>query len=302
MMVTLEEWLAWPHQRLAAFVREKGLSVKLGLDGSSRHYLLRHPALEGRVSDISEYIREGTDILFGLLDRLFGCGFETVLVLNVWPADLTRRLDHAELMADASEIALLSERALRYYADWDVQAHLYGNYDVSDGLVAVRPQLLALDERLALLTHGSRRLLWGYCAGDGLDELIVRSVRFALQTGRPPTEVELRQACFPHGPHTLDVYIGGGWLRAGHADIPPVLNRGTTDLYWLSHLTSDLTESQLRYILYDRIFRRYALSPSDDVFYDRHSLDLLKTYYDTQTDRVIGLGELIGPGLWHVAG
>jgi len=67
-----------------------------------------------------------------------------------------------------------------------------------------------LDERLAALTHDSGRLLWGYCAGDELDELIVRSVRFVLKAGRLPSEAELRQACFQGGPDTLDMYIGGG--------------------------------------------------------------------------------------------
>jgi len=45
-----------------------------------------------------------------------------------------------------------------------------------------------------------------------------------------------------------------------------------------------------------------VLSPTDDVFYDRQSLDVLAAHYNSQVNRVIGLAELIGPGLWHVAG
>jgi len=142
-------------------------------------------------------------------------------------------------------------------------------------------------------------LLWGYCAGDGLDEVIARSVLLAHTLERLPTEAEVRQACFPYGPVTLDVLISGGWLRVANADFPPVLNAGQTDLYSLSYLMQDLSEHSLRKILYDRIFRRYVTSPTDNIVYELEDLEELREFYDQHQDRILGLGQLIGPGLWY---
>ena len=60
---------------------------------------------------------------------------------------------------------------------------------------------------------------------------------------------------FPHGPGKVDVYIGTGWLKCG-LTLPPLLDDGKTDLYFLNHLPLSLTETTLKRILYDFIFKR----------------------------------------------
>jgi len=298
---TLETWLGWPREQVAECVREAHLSIKIALDGTTRHYLLADAEAVGRPIDFEAYARHGARITLQLLDRLFSCGLETVLVLNVWPADIVRRAEHLQKVVGYSRQFVLGTEAIESYARWQVRARLYGNFDISPVLAGVRPQLTALDLELAKCTSGQRLLLWGYSGGNALDEIIMRSVQLSASLGRPPSENEVRRACFPHGPETLDLYIGSGWLRIGNADLPPALNGGRTDVYSLSVLPFDLSEHQLRTILYDRLFRRAVLAATDEAGYEDLSLAALRSFYEQHKQTVLGIGQLVGPGFWYPA-
>jgi len=298
---TLQDWLMWDQQVISAVVRQHNLSIKMLLDGTTRHYLLHRPVSSGQVTDFDDYAREEAKALFALLDLLFSHGLATILILNVWPPDIERRESHIQHIVNASKEVLLSDAALNAYRQWDAAVHLYGNWDISPQFQFVHETLSDLEAQFVVLhAHKPQNLLlWGYYAGNGLDETIARSVALSKTLGRLPTEAEVRQACFPWGPENLDLVISGGWLRMGNLDIPPVLNSGRTDLYSLLHLPLDLTEQQLRRILYDRIFLRYAASPVDDTPYDTETLKALRSFYAAHNTDVLGLGELVAGKFWY---
>jgi len=300
MSMTLETWLTLPRQELAAVVQKHHLAVKVAVDGSTRHYLLRHPSAEGKIQDVENYFQDGLVSWMRLVDLLFSCGIHTLVMLAMWPPDLERREDHLRRIVGASHRLLLSELALSTFRRWGVRARLFGNYDISPVLAGVREELFGLARELEAATpSGDGLALWGFSAGTGLDEVIARSVELSKRLGRVPTTDEVRVACFPNGPEHVDIFIGGGWLRVGNIDLPVVLNAGTTDIYSLSHLPLDLTEHEVRLILYDHLFLRHMSSPTDDLKYTPEVLEPLRTYYADHAECVLGLGQVVGQGFWY---
>jgi hypothetical protein len=297
---TIDEWENLSREEMAAAVRPYHLSVKVALDGTRRHFLLSNPNDEGEILDFAAYAQFGMASIMNMIDLLFTCGFETVLVLNVWPPDVERRDDYLAQALPHTRALIMGEEPYERYRAWDAKVSLYGNYDINPIMSTVADELLEIKEELeSVVQAGSRLLLWGYCGGRGLDEAIARSVILGQQLGRIPTEDEVRRACFPLGPTNLDVFIGGGWLRIGNADLPPVLNNGKTDIYSLSHLPLDLSEAEVRRILYDRLFLRYASSPETNMSYTMQTTKALKTYYDAHRNCILGTGHLVGPDLWY---
>ena len=300
MVYTLPEWLALPCAEMATIVRRSSLTMKIAVDGSTRHYLLNNSLESGADLDTEAYFQHGLLSLLRLIEKVFSCGIESLVLLSVWPPDLIRRDDHMQRVVEGSVRLLLSENALRTFTTLGLQVGLYGNYDVAAAFDGVRPALIELRERLALATgQQTCKLWWGYSAGSGLEEVIARSVQFYQETGRLPTEEELRQACFPLGPASVDIFIGTGWLRIGNIDLPPVLNQGQTDVYSLCHLPLDLTENELRRILYDHLFVRHVLAPTTNIVYTPAMLDPLRDYYTEHSECVIGLGHLVANGFWY---
>jgi hypothetical protein len=55
-LITQAEWLALPTAELAAQVWPHRVAVLLTSDGTRRHYLLRHPEENGRITNYPAYI------------------------------------------------------------------------------------------------------------------------------------------------------------------------------------------------------------------------------------------------------
>ncbi len=297
----LSEWMALPLEELAAFVLKRRLSIKLSLDGSTRHYLLHHPNDDGAVTDWPHYANVTMDGLLRLADLLFSCGMETVMILNFWPGDADRRTNHVKRTVQGSRYHLLGPAAMPVYRKWGARVRMYGNWDIhpvfADDIDAMHELEAALE---AATPAGERLLLWGNYAGEGIDEVVARSITLYQKLGRLPTQAEVRQACFPYGPENLDIYLGMGWLRISNVDIPPALNTNDTDFYSLAHLSLDLNENVVRRILYDKLFRRYVSTQLSVFKYTPDVLEALRAYYDEHRDYVLGTGHLVSSiGIWQ---
>jgi len=302
MTISLEDWLALPLEDLAAQVHSFDVSAKIAMDGSTRHYLLHNPNPMGEVieNEKAAYFQHGLKHFMRVVDLMLSCGVSTLIMLAIWPPDLDRREDHLRQNVQYSKRLLLSEEALLTFKRRKVRSRLFGNYDVSPILESVRSDIEDLARELEVATPvGEQLVLWGFSGGSGLDELIARSVALHQTLGRLPTEEELRSACFPLGPSDVDIYIGTGWLRIGNIDLPPVLNQGNTDLYSLCHLPFDLTEAEVRRILYDHLFLRHQSSPADVVKYTPEVLSPLQAYYAGHGECIIGFGHVVGQGFWY---
>src|SRR5579859_1511317 len=265
MPIGLDEWLAMPRSQLAEEVKRFGVSVKVGLDGTTRHYLLRHPNPQGKILDFEDYARQGVAQALRIVDLVFSCGVQTLLLLTIWPPDLERREDYLRRAARGTQELLLSELPLTTYKRLSAKVRLYGDYDISPIFEPIRELFYHVRRTLEEETpEGEHLLLWGYLGGPAIDEMIARSINLYQVLGRQPTQAEVRLASFPWGPEKLDIFIGSGWLRAEAENLPPLLDKGT-DIYKVSHLIFDLSENELRRILYDSLFLRRASSSVEDV-------------------------------------
>jgi hypothetical protein len=296
-MIVLQDWLEMPLTELAAVVSKNNISVKVALDGSTRHYLLAHPNDDGIVHDFEDYARHGGAAMLGLLDTLFSTGIHTVLFTGVWPGDLDRRDNHVLNIVNGVSRLLLSEPAIELFARWGVRVVLYGDWDISPVYEEARPILKALAETLHERTSGDRLFELGFSGQSFADEILLRGSALRDELGRLPTLDELRTVCFPLGPQKLDIYIGSGKLSTDNTGIPPLLNRGV-NIYLVPHLPLDLTTHELRLILFDYLFLRSAFSFTAVMAYKPDLLDTLRAYYKEHSQCVIGLGELIGGVFW----
>lgn len=295
----LEWWMSASKDEISTLVRAEHLAVKLALDGSTRYTLLKNPDPEGTVRDLAVSGHVAITATLRIIDLLFSLGIETAMVLCVWPPDIERRDGHLQTALQGGKMMALGREGLELYRRWNVRSRLYGNYDIAPGLAPISSELRALQAQFVeLMPDGERLMLWGYAAGTPNEELIARSILLFQELGRIPTEDELRRACFPFGPDKLDIYLTAGWLRAGVASLPPILNKGT-DIYCVSHLIFELNEYELRRILYDSLFLRRVSSLTDKLVYPPTMLASLAEYYDEHRNCMVGLGHVVAEKFWY---
>ncbi len=293
-----EEWMALPAESIAQQVWPHRVAVMFTSDGTRRHYLMRHPEEAGQITNFPAFQQHTAEIYRNSFDLLYRFGVQTILTPSLYSLNFSRGDQMLQFYLDGTRRWLLTEPYLSFYRQWDVQVRLYGDYDIAPAAEPIREGLMQVDADMAALeSRGSRLLLFGYTADIFQNEYLRRAITLQATLKRVPTQEEIRLACFPHGPGRIDIHFGGGWMRVGRV-LPFVLDEGTTDLYFATGLTFDLTETMLRQILYDHLFLR-NVSPEDNVAYTPELLAEISDYYATQGENVIGLGRLIGPGLWY---
>jgi adenosine tuberculosinyltransferase len=297
MTISIQEWMSLPDKELKKLVTPRKLSVLMQMDGTRRHYMLNHPDKIHEVADFADYARHTSAQMVKVFSLMYSLGVENILFLALIPGNFTRPNEFLKNALEQSSQVFVNDPFTSMYQEHGVQARLFGDFDISPKAEIARDVLVNLEQKLEEITpEGDNRLLLGYYAGSFADELALRSVMLKEQTGQMPTEADLRRSCFPHGPEKLDIFLGAGWMRIGLIT-PPILDGGNTDIYTLSHLTLDLDEETLRRILYDHIYVR--LLPDDDLSYQPEHLDELRDFYEKQHGKLVGLGQLVGPGIWH---
>ncbi|MGB2757526.1 MAG: hypothetical protein WBD02_07675, partial [Acidimicrobiia bacterium] len=129
---------------------------------------------------------------------------------------------------------------------------------------------------------GERLLLFGMSPVSAVDELIALSKRADAGLDR----AAIRQMSFPDGPEKADLAISYDQLRVSEV-LPPLLDQGT-DVYHLTYLPFELTDHDIRVILYDHLIVRPA-ARHDQTNYSEEDLEMLR-WSREHRDRVEGLG------------
>jgi adenosine tuberculosinyltransferase len=293
---TLEEWLALPRSKIADIVAQRHLAVLFSVDGTRRHYLLHNDKEE--ITDFEAFAQHGAESYVRAYDVFFSLGVETVMTPLLYPPNFVRGDNYLNNSLKMCHQLLVNAPFTDLYKKWKLKARLYGDYEFAPNAASSRDEIGKLGKAVKALTpRGKRKLLFGFSAGSFSEEMIARSIVLYQATGRMPSEAELMKACFPDGPTQAHIWLGAGWIRLG-ITLPTILDGGRTDVYGLSHLALDLQESVLRRVLYDHLFRRWA-GPEDDVNYTSNDLRELGDFYREHRDGVVGLGKLVGPGLWY---
>jgi len=277
---TLAEWLSLDVARLREAVSAAHVSIVAPGDGTRRFVLLRSG---GEPVNAKRYFDIAGAGLRDMLARLFDHGLETVLCPLLPPSAFSRGEAYITQGLQACHALLASEALASLYTACGVRARLYGGFRDAGLAEPVLQLLESLEHRLIKMTPtGNRLLLFGMSPVSAVDELIALSKRADAGLDR----AAIRQLSFPNGPEKADLAISYDQLRVSEV-LPPLLDQGT-DVYHLTYLPFELTDHDIRVILYDHLIVRPA-ARHDQTNYSEEDLEMLRWSRENR-DRVEGLG------------
>jgi hypothetical protein len=178
-----------------------------------------------------------------------------------------------------------------------VRIRFYGDYEEVLDVPTFRPILKACaDLTAATASEDGQLLLVGLFADAPYPTIARLSVEFAEKQGHPPNRRELIEAYYGLAVPDLSFYVG--FAQPALFDIP-LLATGEEDLYATLTPSPDLTEKQLREILYDHLVTRRT----PEVDYEALSDDAqaaLAQYNEHYAGVTLGIGR-IDPltGIWN---
>jgi len=178
-----------------------------------------------------------------------------------------------------------------------VRIRFYGDYEEVLDTTSFRPMLAACTDLItATASDNGPLLLIGLFADAPYPTLARLSVEFAKKRGRPPDRQELIEAYYGLAVPDLSLYLG--FAQPALFDVP-LLATGQEDLYATLTPSPDLTEKQLREILYDHLVTRRTPEADYDVLPDKAQAALAE-YNERYSGVTLGIGR-IDPltGIWN---
>jgi hypothetical protein len=277
---TLSQWLSLDVARLRKVVSAARVSIIAPGDGTRRFVLLRSG---GEPVNAKRYFDIAGAGLRDMLARLFDHGLETVLCPLLPPSAFSRGEAYITQGLRACHALLAGEALAALYAGCGVRARLYGGFRDAGLAGPVLELIESLEQRLIEMTPaGDRLLLFGMSPVLAVDELIALSKRADAHLDR----AAIRRLSFPDGPEKADLAISYDQLRVSEV-LPPLLDHGT-DVYHLTYLPFELTDHDIRVILYDHLIVRPA-ARHDQTNYSEDDLEMLR-WSREHRERVEGLG------------
>jgi tuberculosinol/isotuberculosinol synthase len=288
---TLAQWMALPAEDISGVVLPKRLAVLVSLDGTRRFANMRDPSSR---EDWARYSQLGKEAMVSLVDTLFALGVQTILITALWPSNFTRGNEYAKVVLGPLGLAGVTDATWRVVYDrWGARARLSGTWREAEPWMVEEMEKVAA-QYVAATPEGDRLVLWEADAGDILEA----TLKLAAQVGHSRGAILAAQ--YPEGPERIHIAIKSGRLSTLDRIVSPVM-LDKTDLYLVSNLTLELTEDQLRAILYDHLFLRHA-APEDNMSYSDQYLAAYRRWHDARPPRVVGLGELDPGGYWSIRG
>lgn len=181
--------------------------------------------------------------------------------------------------------------------DAGVRIRFYGDYEEVLDTPIYRPMLDACASLTSATATGDGPLLLiGLFADAPYPTLARLSVEFAEKYGRTPERKDLIEAYYGLEVPDLSLYLG--FAQPALFDVP-LLATGREDLYATLTPSADLTEKQLREILYDHLVTRRIAEDDYDGLSDE-ALAVLAAYYERYRGVTLGIG-CIDPltGVWN---
>src|SRR5215211_2258155 len=291
---SLAEWLGWPTERVSRWISAQPEPVVMGwpYNGTRRWYVAyrrRNPRAQGYLRVL---IRRQAE-----LHRLIFAHGVSVILAPSFGTETLKRGEAYTRYALGGLAQLPDDEVYRALIDSGVRIRFYGDYREALRVAGLRSAL----ETCARLTDQTASgegplLLIGLFAEDPYPSIARLSVEFAEREGRPPGRAELIEAYYGVAVADLSLYVG--FAQPEMFDVP-LLTTGLEHLYATLNPSPDLTERQLREILYDHLVTRRA-APVD---YDALSLEAqmeLAEYTERCKGNTLGIG-CIDPltGLWR---
>ena len=290
----LSEWLGWPTERVSRWVLAQPEPVVMGwpYNGTRRWYI----AYRRRKPDAKGYLRVLIRRQAELHRLIFAHGVSVILAPS-FGAETLRRGEVYTRYALGGLALLPNDEVYRALIDSGVRIRFYGDYERALADVGLSSALDACAALAAESAWGEGPLLLiGLFADDPYPTIARLSVEFAEREGRPPGRAELIEAYYGLPVPDLSLYVG--FAQPEMFDVP-LLTTGLEHLYATLNPSPDLTERQLREILYDHLVTRRAPPVDYGALSPKAQLELA-TYTERGKGDTLGLGR-IDPltGLWR---
>ncbi len=282
----LEEWLAWPRERVARWIagRSEPLVIGWPFNGTRRWYLLHRRENPEAGDYVAVTIRRQAE-----QHRLaFSHGVSAIIAPH-FGAELLQRGPEYTRTVLGGLLRLGDDQINREMFEAGVRIRFYGDYEEVLDTQDFRPMLEACDRLTAATASGDGPLLLIGLFADAPFERIARlSVAFAEKYGRPPGRRELIEAYYGVPVPDLSLYIG--FAQPALFDVP-LLTTGREDLYATLTPSAELTERQLREILYDHLVTRRAPEPDYETL-SGEALAALADYNERYRGLTLGVGRI----------
>ena len=290
----LPEWVSWSREEVARWVSARPEPVVLGwpYNGTRRWYLVNSPA----DPDPEDYLRTLVRRQGEHHRLIFEHGVSVLLAPSFGMETLKRGPEYTRY-ALGGLLEIANDEVYRALFESGVRLRFYGDYASVLDAPEYRPMLEACDQLVADTASGDGPLLFiGLFADDPYPAIARLSVEFAREHGRPPDRRELVEAYYGVPVPDLSLYLGFG--QPEMFDVP-LVTTGLEHLYVTLNPSPDLTERQLREILYDHLVTRNA-PPVDYEALSPEAVAELSRHTESTSGKTLGLGR-IDPltGLWN---
>ena len=290
----LEEWFSRPRQEVSGWVKSASEPLVIGwpFNGTRRWYLLhslQNPSSESYVRTVVREQAKRQSLLFEL-------GTSAILAPCFGYELLGRGEEYTYAVAEAI-FEIGKDPINRAMFERGVRLRFYGDYEQMLDTPRLRPML---DEchKLMERTAGNRGplLLLGLFADSPHERIAQMSIDFYKRQGRAPDRQELIREYYGVEVYDLSLYIG--FARPALFDVP-LITTGEEDLYATLAPSPEVTERQLREILYDHLVLK-RVEEADYESFSEESIERLREYSEAHREQTLGVGR-IDPltGMWN---
>lgn len=248
---SLEELLDWSRERVACWVSSQSKPIVMGwpFNGTRRWYLLhrrRNPDADDYVSTTIRHQAESHCLAFSH-------GVSTIVAPHFGAELLQRGPDYTRTVLGGL-LRFGDDPVNQEMFEAGLRLRFYGDYREALDTPTYRPMLDACERLMSATAAGDGPLLLiGLFADAPYPTIAQLSVDFAEKHGRPPNREELIKAYYGRAVPDLSLYLG--FSQPALFDVP-LLPTGREDLYATLTPSAEVTERQLREILYDHLVTR----------------------------------------------
>jgi tuberculosinol/isotuberculosinol synthase len=295
-MITLDEFLALPTEKVANLVRAAGPQVCVfPFNGTQRWFMLEYGDRQWD-DPICAYMDIAAENHISLCKLIFDHGVDTLLTPTLGP-DILQRGEEYMARIGSEGLARLAQGSdfQKFYDEYDVRVHFYGNH--RKALVASSyAHLSDLFDQAAERTKNHKRfhLFFGIFGNDAAEAVAEFAVKYYQEHGKVPDRRAIIAMYYGEYVEPATFFIGFDKFSAFDY---PLLNLGEEDLYFTVSPSFYLSQRQLRAILYDHLYVRWAPEPDYDTL-SPQAKTRMRVFYRTNRENLFGLGVLYD-GIWY---
>lgn len=286
--------MRWERAQIAQWVSEHAEPLVVGwpFNGTRRWYLVH----QWENPDADDYVTTMIRVQAERQRMLFDLGASAILSPCFGYELLSRGQQYTYAVLGAL-LKLDDEPVNQRMFEEGVRLRFYGDYEQALDTPKLRPMLEAcykLMERTA--RNEGPLLLLGLFADSPHERLARISVDFAQRQGRPPDRDELVREYYGVDVPDLSLYIG--FAQPALFDVP-LITTGEEDLYATLAPSPEVTERQLREILYDHLVLRRVEDANYESF-SGEAIKRLKEYSEIRREQTLGVGRIDTlTGMWN---